>query len=84
MATPEQISEGIEPLLKLLVTHPELMVVELIPDNDSFVLRVQVSPQDAGRLIGMQGRTARSLRILLGAIGHQAGVTVKLDIAESN
>ncbi len=83
MATPEKIREGIEPLLKLLVTHPELMVVELLPDNGNFVLRVQVTHQDAGRLIGMQGRTARSLRMLLGAIGHQSGVTVKLDIAES-
>jgi predicted RNA-binding protein YlqC (UPF0109 family) len=82
MATAQDICEAITPMLKLLANHPESMRVDMVPEDGGFVMRVQVTHQDAGRLIGMQGRTARSLRVLLGAIAVQNGLKAKLNIVE--
>lgn len=46
------------------------------------VLRLHVAAQDVGKVVGKQGRTARSLRTILGAIGMCQGVHYGLDIVQ--
>jgi len=46
------------------------------------VLRLQVASNDVGKIVGKQGRTARSLRTILGAIGQSRGVQYSLDIVQ--
>ena len=54
-------------IVQALVDIPDAVSVEVIEDRESTVLRVRVAPQDIGKVIGKQGRTARSLRTILGA-----------------
>ena len=44
------------------------------------VFRVVVGPKDKGKIIGKQGRTARSLRIVLSAIAKEHGANYSLDV----
>jgi predicted RNA-binding protein YlqC (UPF0109 family) len=44
------------------------------------VLRYSVAPSDFGKLIGAQGRNARSLRVIVAAIGTGAKLRINLDI----
>ena len=71
-------------IAKALVDSPENVVVEAIPDQDSTVLRLQVAQSDVGKIIGKQGRTARSLRTILSAASMKAHHRYSLDIIDNS
>ena len=65
-----------------MVDHPDEVVVEEIPGRESTLFELQVASEDLGKVIGRQGRTARSLRSLLSARGDQVGERYELEILE--
>ncbi len=69
-------------ITKALVDDPEAVRVEALRDAGSTVLRLQVSPRDLGKVIGKQGRTARSLRTILCAASMKLKHRFSLDIVE--
>ncbi len=69
----------IEGIVKSLVDAPEAVSVEQV---DGDVLELTVAPNEVGKVIGRQGRTARSLRTLLGAVGVRAHKRYTLEILE--
>jgi uncharacterized protein len=69
-------------IVQALVDQPEDVSVELIDDHDSTVIRLRVAHQDIGKVIGKQGRTARSLRTILGAASMKLHHRFALDILE--
>jgi len=72
----------VEEVAKALVDQPEAVEVES-QDSDGFTaLRLKVATADLGRIIGRQGRTARSIRVILGASALKKNQRCTLDIAE--
>ncbi|GAC1363181.1 MAG: hypothetical protein NVSMB3_11580 [Acidobacteriaceae bacterium] len=69
-------------IARSLVDSPETVTVEAIPDGEGTILRLRVAPSDLGKVIGRQGRTARSLRTILGAAGMKLKHRFSLDILE--
>lgn len=69
-------------IAKALVDEPEAVVVDALPDGDATLLRLRVAPSDIGKVIGKQGRTARSLRTILGAASMKFHHRFGLDIVE--
>lgn len=69
-------------IARSLCDHPEGVSVESLPDGDSTVLRLRVAPDDIGKVIGRQGRTARSLRTILGGASMKLRQRYTLDIVE--
>jgi uncharacterized protein len=69
-------------IAKALVDEPEAVQVEAIQEGDSTLLRLRVAPGDIGKVIGKQGRTARSLRTILGAASMKLQHRFGLDIVE--
>ena len=67
---------------RALVDEPDAVAVEVQQDGSSTVLRLRVSPRDLGKVIGKQGRTARSLRTILGAASMKLKHRFALDIVE--
>ena len=65
-----------------LVDEPDAVRVETVETDDATVLRLHVAPGDVGKVIGRQGRLARSLRTLVRAGGGRAGRRIVLEIAE--
>ena len=59
----------IEQIAKALVDDPGQVAVNTVEEGPETVLELTVAPNDLGRIIGKQGRTARAMRILLGAAG---------------
>ena len=59
----------IEDIAKALVDIPEEVVVREVAGEQVTVLELRVAPSDLGKVIGKQGRTARSIRTILGAAG---------------
>ena len=70
-------------ITKALVDEPEAVRLDTHTDGGSVVLRLQVSPGDLGKVIGKQGRTARSLRTILGAASMKLKHRFSLDIVEA-
>jgi len=70
-------------IVRALVDEPTAVQVEAIPDNDVTVLRLRVASSDIGKVIGKQGRTARSLRTILGAASMKFRHRFALDIVEA-
>jgi predicted RNA-binding protein YlqC (UPF0109 family) len=71
-------------IVKALVDQPENVSVEMIQDRESIVIRLRVAHQDIGKVIGKQGRTARSLRTILGAASMKLHQRFSLDILEED
>jgi hypothetical protein len=71
-------------IVQALVDQPDDVSVELIEDNGSTVIRLRVAHQDIGKVIGKQGRTARSLRTILGAASMKLHHRFALDILEDD
>jgi predicted RNA-binding protein YlqC (UPF0109 family) len=70
-------------IARALVDETEAVRVEVLTVQDSTVLRLYVAPNDIGKLIGKQGRTARSLRTVLGAASMKLQHRFSLDIVEA-
>ena len=67
-------------MAKALVDFPDEVVVQAAPENEGTVLLLRVAPADLGKVIGKQGRTARSIRTILGAASMKAQHRFSLDI----
>ena len=74
------IAEAVTNIVKLMVDKPDDVSVEVVTVPGGMVLRYSVAPGDVGKLIGAQGRNARSLRVIVAAIGMGAKLRISLDI----
>jgi predicted RNA-binding protein YlqC (UPF0109 family) len=72
----------LEMIVCSLVDNPDQVQVREIEDGDASVLELRVAPDDLGKVIGKQGRTARSIRTILAGGGRKEGKRVTLEIAE--
>jgi predicted RNA-binding protein YlqC (UPF0109 family) len=69
-------------IAKALVDSPEDVTVREVEGEQVTVLELRVAPSDLGKVIGKQGRTARSIRTLLGAAGMKLNRRFTLEILE--
>ena len=74
----------IEDIAKALVDVPEEVTVNEVSGEQATVLELKVAPGDLGKVIGKQGRTARSLRTILGAASMKYRHRFALDIIEAD
>ena len=73
---------ALEYIATALADDPSAVSVEVSERQGKFVLSLQVSPDDMGRVIGRRGRTAQAIRSLVGAAGARDGVTTSVDIVD--
>jgi predicted RNA-binding protein YlqC (UPF0109 family) len=76
------VKELVEDIAKALVDTPEAVTVREVSGEHVTVLELRVAQTDVGKIIGKQGRTARSLRTLLGAAGMKLNRRFTLEILE--
>lgn len=72
----------IEDIAKALVDIPEEVEVFTVEGEQITVLELKVAPSDLGKVIGKQGRTARSIRTILGAASMKLNRRFTLEILE--
>jgi len=72
----------VERIAKVLVDEPEQVSVQCVDGEQGSVLELRVAPNDLGKVIGKQGRTARSIRTILGAAGTKLHKRFTLEILE--
>ncbi len=72
----------VEDIAKALVDTPDAVLVREVAGEQATILELRVAPTDLGKVIGKQGRTARSIRTLLGAASMKLNHRYTLDILE--
>lgn len=77
-----QVKGLVEDIARALVDVPDQVVVREVTGEQVTVLELRVAPGDLGKVIGKQGRTARSIRTLLGAVGMKLNRRFTLEILE--
>ncbi len=72
----------VEEIAKALVDSPEAVSVRELEGEQNTILELRVASGDLGKVIGKQGRTARSIRTLLGAASMKLNRRYTLEILE--
>jgi hypothetical protein len=76
------MKELVEYLARQLVSHPEAVEVKETQGDTASILELKVAKDDLGRIIGKQGRTAKSIRTILNAAASRTNRKVVLEIIE--
>jgi predicted RNA-binding protein YlqC (UPF0109 family) len=76
------VKQLVEDIARALVDIPEEVKLNVVEGEQTTVLELKVAASDLGKLIGKQGRTARSIRTILGAAGMKANRRFTLEILE--
>ena len=76
------MNQVVEDIAKALVDVPEEVSVREVAGEQVTVLELKVAPSDLGKVIGKQGRTARSIRTILGAAVMKVNRRFTLEILE--
>lgn len=69
-------------IAKSLVDAPEQVEVTEFGDTEASIIKLKVSKEDLGKVIGKKGRTAKAFRTLLSAAGAKQNLRVTLEIVE--
>ncbi|HDK82346.1 MAG TPA: KH domain-containing protein [Nitrospirae bacterium] len=77
-----EMRELIEQMAKALVDKPEDVSVSEVQGERTTVYELRVAQSDLGKVIGKQGKTARSMRTILSAAGTKLGKRCVLEILE--
>ncbi|GAC58965.1 hypothetical protein GOHSU_64_00040 [Gordonia hirsuta DSM 44140 = NBRC 16056] len=75
------IADAVEHLVRGIVAHPDDVRVELITGRRGRMIEVHVNPEDLGKVIGRNGRTATALRTLVAGVG---GRGMRVDIVDTD
>jgi len=76
------VQELVELIAKALVDDPDKVVVSQLEGEQTTILELKVAQDDLGKVIGKQGRTARAIRVILGAAGMKEKRRYNLEIIE--
>lgn len=76
------LKDLVEFMAKSLVDNPEQVEVVERPHEQTTVFELNVAQEDRGKIIGKQGRTARSMRTILTAASTKLQKRAVLDIVE--
>ena len=74
------MQELIEYIAKSLAGKPEEVKVTTEEEEDRLILKLEVAPEDKGKIIGRQGRVAQAMRTLLRVAAVKDGTRAVLEI----
>ena len=78
----EELRNLVEVMAKALVDFPEQVNVSEVQGEQTTVIELKVAKEDLGKVIGKEGRTARSLRTILAAVSTKLRKRSVLEILE--
>ena len=79
---PSSLKELVAYMARCLVDLPEQVEVNEIVGEQTTVVELKVAKEDLGKVIGKQGRTARSMRTILNAASTKLNKRSVLEIVE--
>lgn len=74
------MKELVEYIVKSIVTDPDKVSITTEESEEGLILKLEVAPEDKGRVIGKQGRVAEAMRTLLRVKAAKEETKVRLQI----
>ena len=74
------MNELVKVIAMALVDHPDEVTVTQTEENGEIILQLHVAESDMGKVIGKQGRIAKSIRTVIKAAATRDGKKVTVDI----
>jgi len=74
--------EFVESIVKAIVENPNDVSTSRSVDERGVLIELTVNPADMGKIIGKEGKTAKSIRTLLRVFGAKSNARVNLKIVE--
>lgn len=78
----EKDQQFVEMIVKEIVDNPDKVKTERKVDEMGVLIELTVDPEDMGKIIGKEGKTAKSIRTLLRVLGARERARVNLKIIE--
>ena len=76
------MKEILELIVKNLVDNPEAITIEETVAEKSIDLKIKVAEQDMGKVIGKQGKIAKSIRTLMKSLSAKEGKRVNIEFLD--
>ena len=76
------MKELVQFIAQQLVNNPDAVEVKETQGETASMLELRVAKEDLGRVIGKQGRTAKSIRTIVNAVAARQNLKVTLEIVE--
>ncbi|MBO4909747.1 MAG: KH domain-containing protein [Lachnospiraceae bacterium] len=76
------MKELVEVIAKALVEHPEEVVVTETKEGNDYVVKLCVASSDMGKVIGKQGRIAKSIRSVVKAAASRENARADVEITD--
>jgi predicted RNA-binding protein YlqC (UPF0109 family) len=74
------MKELIEYIAKAIADDPDSVVVTETEEEDRILIRLEIAPEDKGKIIGRQGRVVQAMRTLLRVSAVKKGTRATLEI----
>ena len=78
------MKELVECIAQSLVDDPAKVTTQEIQEGNSILIKLQLVPEEMGRIIGKQGRTINAMRTLLRVMAAKRHMRVTLEVAQAN
>jgi len=76
------LDRALHHLVREIVDNPDEVTVSVVDTPRGDLIEVRVHPDDLGRVIGRQGRTAKALRTVINALA--GGRRVRVDVVDTD
>ena len=76
------MEEMLKFLVKELVSNPDQIEVNSREEGNTTILELKVAQEDMGKVIGRQGKIAKSIRTLMKAYGAKNNQKINVDILD--
>ena len=78
-----ELKDLLADLVKPIVTDPDSVIIMEKASGKEILLRLNVAPDDMGKVIGRHGKIARAIRTVMKAAATASGVRVRVDILDA-
>jgi len=76
------MKEILQTIIENLVDNSEAVEIKQIDENNSIVFEIKVAESDMGKVIGKQGRTAKSIRTVMKAVAAREHKKVTVEFID--
>ena len=76
------MKELVEYIARGVVNQPEEVEADEVLDEMGIILKLKVSPEDKGRIIGKQGKVVEAIRTLLRVMAIREEKKVRLEVVD--
>lgn len=79
----QNLADLVETIVFPIVEDPDgVEITSTVEDNDNILIEIRVNPDDAGKVIGRQGRIIKALRTLTRAAASRCDRTVDVELID--